>query len=134
MKNSIIYEKEIYLGKCDYFGDGEMHRCYANIELRQNDNQIVFAATGRVDRICFGQIIDKIYDKLPNEKTKLLNEIWKKYHLNHMHPGCIHQREFENEPYENHENDICPICNYKYGTAWIYEEIPADIIKRIKEL
>jgi len=28
----------------------------------------------------------------------------------------------------------CPICGYKYGTAWLFEEIPQDVINFLKSL
>ena len=28
----------------------------------------------------------------------------------------------------------CPVCGYKYGTAWLKEEVPEDVIQWLKEL
>jgi hypothetical protein len=28
----------------------------------------------------------------------------------------------------------CPVCGYKYGSAWLYEEIPADVIAWLQAL
>lgn len=60
--------------------------------------------------------------------------IWDKYHLNDMHPGCVHQREFEQELYEKHRGAHCDICNYTYCTAWIYEPLPEGLVDELKEL
>jgi hypothetical protein len=28
----------------------------------------------------------------------------------------------------------CPVCGYKYGTAWLFEEIPADVLQWLENL
>lgn len=33
---------------------------------------------------------------------------------------------------EGYLSKPCPVCGYKYGSAWLTEEIPADVIKQIK--
>lgn len=38
----------------------------------------------------------------------------------------------EKEHPEGYLSKPCPVCGYKYGSAWLTEEIPADVIKQIK--
>ena len=87
-------------------------------------------------------------------KSMTLANIWDKWHLNDMRPGCEHQREmhwgdkfliidgkgkFSSWVYESeHEDGVlckpCPICGYKYGSMWLVEEIPDHIIEWLFDL
>ena len=68
------------------------------------------------------------------KKVKRIYNVWKDWHMNDFHSGCIHQREFEKEPYENHRGHHCDICDYTYGTKWIYEPIPEKILNEINKI
>lgn len=109
-----------------------------DLELRDlDDNKIEFSAYGSIKEngkiIRCGQCIDSIAKLFPkNSSIKRIEEIWKEYHLNSLHAGCIHQRAFEKEPYEKHMDEHCSICDYTYGTKWIYEPLPESIIEEIK--
>ena len=58
--------------------------------------------------------------------------IWKRWHLNDMRDGCEHQRELGwtianlSQP--------CPTCDYKGGTAWLFEPVPANVIEYLTAL
>lgn len=54
-----------------------------------------------------------------------LAEVWKLWHLNDMRAGCAHQRR-SGRRYEIGE--ACPVCDYRYGSAWLHEDVPADVI------
>lgn len=99
-----------------------------------------------------------------NKKVQRMKQLWERYHLNDMKAGCEHQRaagwedrrikpeELPNTHANRDERGIvatwvkksehsdgllcepCPVCGYKYGTAWLYEEIPADILAEIREI
>lgn len=68
---------------------------------------------------------------------KRLAAICDRWHLNDMHAGCEHQRELGWKPaafgtpeYVNRTDCVgkpCPTCGYRYGTAWLYEEIPSYV-------
>lgn len=77
-------------------------------------------------------------------------EVWKRWHLNDLRAGCEHQRA-ENwgedrvselgklscwvYPQEHPKGVLmkhCPVCGYQYGSAWLYEAIPAEIISEIR--
>lgn len=132
MGHEIIFAKKILAGKNE--------KCSGNYEITLYKNE----SGKEVLSICgslygkgfqeYGQCISEITKHFPTEKNKRIEEIWKRWHLNDLHAGCEHQREFEKEPYEKHADCVCHICNYKYGTAWKYEELPKEIIKEIESL
>ena len=53
-------------------------------------------------------------------------EYWHDYHLNHMKAGCEHQREkgWTTERL----SEPCPVCGYKYGSAWLFIEVPENVL------
>lgn len=54
-----------------------------------------------------------------------------KWHLNGLHAGCEHQDELGWS-----HNDIgnpCPVCGYKWGSAWTKRELPPEVIKWANE-
>jgi hypothetical protein len=80
---------------------------------------------------------------------------WKRWHLNDMRAGCEHQRAEgwgEKElvlangekklstwvtPAEHPDGVLCkpcPVCGYKYGTAWLCEEVPAEVLEFLRGL
>lgn len=111
---------------------------YATIEvtLEEKRQGLVLTISGSYktpEWVHYGQCIGVIYTNFPdNDKIRRIYEVWKRWHLNDLHAGCIHQREFEKEPYEKHRGCHCDICNYTYGHAWIFEEIPKEVIEEIK--
>lgn len=88
--------------------------------------------------------------------------IWDAWHLNDMRAGCEHQRaeRWDNEridpaevpnshanrdergilamwvTQEEHPKGLlskpCGTCGYEYGSAWLHEELPRDIINRLE--
>ena len=97
-----------------------------------------------------------------NKKVQRIKEIWERWHLNDMKAGCVHQREWKWEdkridpkelPDSNANKDEkgilaswvrsdehpsgllgkpCPVCGYKHGTEWLFEQIPSEVIAEIK--
>lgn len=144
MKDNIIYKKTINCGKCDAMGR-KRKDCTAIIELELREihhhyddkDYIEFSCVGDIHHTgsgCLyygGQCIDIIAELIPTPKIKRICEVWKRYHLNGMHAGCEHQRHLEPEAFE-HIGEICPVCGYKFGSAWRCEELPAEIIAEIK--
>jgi hypothetical protein len=85
---------------------------------------------------------------------KKLLDVWDKWHLNDMQAGCVHQRamgwdkelinpdlpaEQKNMkcweyPPIGYLTGVCPECGYKYGSAWLFEEVPADVIEWLNSL
>lgn len=61
--------------------------------------------------------------------------VWDRWHLNDMRPGCEHQRELG---WGKKDLTVvtggvlckpCPVCGYKYGTKWLKEDVPRDVIE-----
>jgi len=76
--------------------------------------------------------------------------LWERWHLNDMKAGCEHQEaRYRDRPQDRPtcRNDYvgesgdrmgsafpgCPECGYQYGTAWLYEALPADILDQIDQ-
>lgn len=94
----------------------------------------------------------------PNWNRKLwldLLEVWHNWHLNDMQAGCEHQQAMNwghkeltltngehktsgcVRPEEHPEGELtkpCPMCGYKYGTAWHHKELPQSVIDFIASL
>jgi hypothetical protein len=47
------------------------------------------------------------------------------WHLNALRAGCAHQE---------HSDDPCPETGYKYGHAWLVEELPDGFVQYLSEL
>ena len=77
-----------------------------------------------------GQCNEEIVRAFPgSKKVRRLVEIWQRWHLNDMRAGCAHQRAagWSSEDC----GKPCSWCGYRYGTAWLREEIPADVVAEI---
>lgn len=116
------------------------------------------------DIVYGGQCLDTILlykDQLNDEALFMeIYNLWKKYHLNSMHAGTPEQEaaiskweekgnrySYESAckmlkeqglyevPYSGHstsrvyDNEL-----YRYGSAWLVEEIPKEVVSRIEEL
>lgn len=154
-------KKTYTLGKCDYNGNGrKINLCEFEFELRECDKGPVFSMSAAVwngrhtDHIMGGQCCDRVLEYFPNDKKAArMVEIWRQYHLNDMHPECEQQRELgwretateaitvkgkQSTKGWTYEKDggilckACPVCGYKYGSAWQYMPITAYIIEEIK--
>lgn len=67
----------------------------------------------------------------PLEDLRRLAAIWRRWHLNGMKAGCIHQREGSySDPAI--ANQICPESGYKYGREWLFEEVPSDTVEWLR--
>jgi hypothetical protein len=141
----------IELGKIDYNNSGRKN-CLATfeVELKETEKGLVFSMCANVWNIrktyiyCGGQCCDTIGECFPNnKKVQRLVEIWKKYHLNDLNAGTINQ---ENALKNISGHDYTEQCKYlesvnllydngyKYGTSWLFRQIPEDVIQEIKEL
>ena len=137
------------------FRPGNYYRVEVKIELRENQRGYVwkdgalkevrgnaFSAMAMVYRhnsfVSGGQCLDdpEVLDVIKNgklcEKDKVIYlevfRLWKNYHLNDMHAGCEHQKK------GTPVGEICPVCGYRYGSAWLYREIPEKDLEAIKHL
>ena len=128
--------KTLELGKVDYNGSGRRN-CRATFEWElKDDGNFTMSANiwnpKGTDIYCGGQCVDEVASYFPgNHNIKRMADIWGRWHLNNMKAGCEHQRAL-GWAWESNGNEPCPICGYKYGTAWFKEEIPQNIKDEIK--
>ena len=148
-------EKEFFVGSYDVEGKGRKgNRFYIEVELREKENgQIVFSACGRSTYsngqgfMMGGQCLDTMYKYAKvNPTFKKLYRLWKLYHLNDMNAGDEVQTHAVKEYTKNNPYDYKKVCEYldkqnllvhngyRYGSAWLYREIPADDLAVIKAL
>lgn len=98
-----------------------------------------------------------------NPLMQSIAAVWERWHLNDMRAGCEHQRayQWENTPVDPKQplesyimtkeytgwnrmtwkpydqggflNKPCPTCGYKYGSKWLFEKLPQDVLDTIQE-
>jgi len=90
-----------------------------------------------------GQCRDALLDITEPEAPWTLDEIgqlhdlWGRWHLNDMRPGCAHQTTVVYRADQQVDLDAttaaneCPM-SYRYGSAWLYEPLPADVIETVQ--
>jgi hypothetical protein len=147
-------------GKIDLNRTGRrINRVTIDVRLEDNSHgKEVFAASASIwnsretDIICGGQCLDELVPFLKrNRKFMEIHRLWKKHHLNDAHAGTETQELVLRVAHDltgtrfAYETD-CAILEkyglledngYKYGSGWLYREIPeADresIIRLIEE-
>jgi hypothetical protein len=63
-----------------------------------------------------------------------LFNIWRWWHLNGMTPGCDHMELPADTSYDARKHIVCPETGYRYGSAWLVRELPADVIAEVERL
>jgi len=98
-----------------------------------------------------GQCLDEIRAHWgdDDEDVRELVALWERWHLGGMRAGCREQEDFLREhpvearyPESHFEKasealaaaGLNPCRGYKYGTAWLVERAPEDVVKRVVEL
>lgn len=93
-----------------------------------------------------GQIRDELdhitqpVDGLEIEDIRELARIWENCHLNDMNALCAHQHPvyrpdgFGRDTLDWQNVTPCPETGYKAGSAWLYREVPEEILKRVREI
>lgn len=127
----------------------------AKVEVElTNDN--VFTASGYIyngrvcDRnmMCGGQCIEELKELFNGNTTvDIIYQMWKKHHLNNMHPGTEKQEEaLTNGGYTAWANNYTECCDYlksiglyedngyKFGCGWLKREIPEKDLEIIRGL
>jgi hypothetical protein len=88
---------------------------------------------------CAGQLQNELkqsgfVSSIPQKELNKIIEIWDRWHLNDLNPNCEHQITFNcNDHYEEQskrETAKCPF-KYSYGSAWLVEILPEEVIKEI---
>lgn len=120
----------------------EGERVYVNMRFDNLVQGVRFSATGCIvakgetDAYSFGQCWDILPEVVKPSKgltradILMIHEIWKQYHLNDMNAGCEHMERDSGWGL----GDVCPVCGYRWGSAWKYRPIPDYIMKEISRL
>ena len=121
-----------------------------------------FCASGDIwnsrhtDCVCGGQSLDTMW-KIPeirgNDIFRIIYPIWKRWHLNGMNAGSPNQRKALEEHFKGEHHTYEEACEYlkgcglledagfiyegtpyKYGSAWLVEELPEGVKGVIRAL
>lgn len=96
-----------------------------------------------------GQNIDDLRTTVPDKDSSWtpadidsLVAIWERWHMNDFHAGCVHQppesivyettRGYRQPDLEN--TPRCPETGYKWGSAWLAEVVPDDVLVEFHRL
>lgn len=86
--------------------------------------------------VTFGQCVDELdlvtsFDpRWDAESVRHLALLWRRWHLNDMRPGCAHQTPIGDTPGERLDRTApCPETDYRWGSAWLVEPLPDDVIR-----
>jgi hypothetical protein len=135
--------KTIDLGKVDYNGSG---RCInrVTIDVKLSDGRLSMVGYVRNVRgtaIALGQCHDTIASLFPGDaRVARIVEVWKRWHLNDARPGTPAQMEYlRAHPHRSYDDAVRALDDagllvdngYRYGTAWLVEELPAEIVAEI---
>ena len=146
-------------GKVDYNRSGRKN-CLAEFEWELTADGRFSLCSGiwnprKTDYYCCGQNVEEVAAFFPhNKKVRRMLAIWRKYHLNDMRAGTPAQMaelerrstEYPNDgkyyewaksvlaeagldPDPNYVHNGVP---YRYGSAWIKEELPVEVIEEIR--
>ena len=142
------------------YGGRKINQPEVEVELRyDNDGRAELSICANLwnahhtDIIMGGQCLDTLKDEFHslavNSLFLKLYRLWRLYHLNSMHAGTEAQEKAIKEWHAKDKykaftyDDDCKYLDsiglleddgYKYGSAWLYREIPEDDLNEIKAL
>ena len=146
--------KTYVLGKADYNGSGRRN-CECTIEWELEDGRFAMSASvwnpRKTDIYMGGQCVAEVASYFPGDaKAQRMAAIWKRWHLNDMRAGSPAQEEhlrttpdaFPGYPVSYYEwasgllakagLNPDPNTGYRYGSAWLTEALPDDVIAEIE--
>ena len=127
-------------------------RVFIDMELKHNNKNLpCLSISGNVRGHMWGQCLDSIMECRKGDKFNhilfyKLYKLWKEYHLNDLHAGTQKQEEFLKNTKDIHHYDYTICCEllkennllfdngYKYGTSWLYRNIPNSALEEIAAL
>jgi hypothetical protein len=69
------------------------------------------------------------------EEIAELRSLWERWHLNAMRAACAHMPTDARERWDRREVVVCDTgSGYKYGTSWLVEPLPAEVVERVRYL
>lgn len=99
----------------------------------------------RAEGVAYGQIVDTLR-RVGTSRALRVADLWDRWHLNGLRAGCVHQAEAARAIYAtmpDYAQDRarwdalsalpCPE-GYKYGSAWLFEPVPADVLAELRTL
>jgi len=112
--------------------------------LENVESAYTFSASGEISNDSFGQNLDEIYKlNSGNHAFRQVYKYWKEFHLNDLQAGTLSQTEIlkncESKDYDDRceflkKNDLYVDRGYTYGTKWLTQVIPDNIVSEIKKL
>lgn len=149
-------EKIISFGKIAYNSNRKENEVTLELSLNEKEKGIVFSCCCYVwnrihtDIVAGGQCLDELVPFFKHNKLFMeIHKLWKQYHLNDMHAGtekqenclkkyCIQQKccmpSYNKQCEILKENNLLDDGGYRYGSAWLFREIPETELNRIKEI
>ena len=151
-------EHRYVLGKVDYNGSSRRN-CEAVITWELENGRFSMCAEiwnpRKTDIYCGGQCVEEVAGYFPgNRKAQRMLAIWRKWHLNDMKAGSPAQEAWlkahpVNAVYPQSHYDVASKAlseaglnpdrsyahngkPYKYGSAWLKQDLPADVITEIE--
>ncbi len=151
-------QKTIALGNVDYNQTGR-NNCPAELEISWDGKR--FSATAQIwmpsrrDIYIGGQAVEEVAGRFPENKlAQRILAVWRDWHLNDMRTGSPAQQAWLRAnpvtavyPESHYEKASAALAEvglnpdpghlhngkpYKYGNAWLLEEIPAEIVAEIE--
>lgn len=151
MKNKI--RKTFSFDKIAFYGGKRINLPEVEVELEYTDKGPALSICGSIwnskhtDCVCCGQCLDTMmkFSSLANNTLfKKLHNLWSNWHLNDLHAGTVKQEAaLKEHGYSGSYTDDCKYLEsigllddngYRYGTSWLYREIPEDTLKEIEVL
>lgn len=130
------------------FYSGSDSDCKVNIEITERNSFKTLSITGVIfeggEEAGWGQVREEVKDIIPDR----LYQIWKRWNLNHMRAGTFVQEEILRQAKDKsidvssykkacdylHEFNVLVDDGYKYGSAWLKEELPQHVIDYLSVL
>lgn len=146
--------KTFNFGKIAYTSTRKVNAVDVEMELRYTDKGPELSICGNIwngrhtDTVIGGQCLDKmnqIEDIHGNSVFQELYRLHSLYHLNSLHAGTVKQEDalHKSGKYFHNYDDQCKYLesvgllydgDYKYGTTWLYREIPENDLNKIKSM
>ena len=145
-------KKTINLPKIAYNGSRKINAVTIDISLEDGNLSLIGNVWNarRTDVTLCGQIYKELRNLYPhNSQVQSLVAVWKRWHFNDMRAGSPAQEAYlRANPVkavypESHYDKasaalaavgLNPDNGYKYGSAWLKEELPAEIVAFIEGL
>lgn len=138
-------KKTINMGYCKIAGEQRRRKAIVDVKLEVRDGKLYLSIVGEINGYSSGQCCKEMekYAVQKRQNFDEIIEIWKRYHLNDMRAGTPKQERAVREYCKNNEYDYNKVREYldsvgllvdngyTYGTSWLYEEIPQDVLNKI---